>query len=98
MPNELAKLVQPGLTDQGSLAHPSIMDNADTKQMIKMLKFKLWAENKVKTSAFKSVSEVLKAEVKKFESHGFTKRADFQVTYPINYLQHYKPTRYTISN
>ena len=80
MPNELAKLVQPEFTDQRSLAHPSIMENADTKELIKMLKFNIWAENKVKTNAFKNISEVIKAEVEKFEDHGFVKRADFQVT------------------
>ena len=80
MPNELAKLVQPELTDQRSLAHPSIMENADTKELIKMLKFNIWAENKVKTNEFKTISEVIKAEVEKFEDHGFVKRADFQVT------------------
>ena len=79
MPNELAKLIQTGLTDKDSLARPSILEHADTDELMKMLKFKIWAENRVNRNSFSTLSDVIKAEVKTFEDHGFAKRADFQV-------------------
>ena len=79
MPHELAKLVQPGLTNNENLARPSILENANTSQLMKLLKFKIWADNKVNTNAFGNLSDVIKAEVKIFEDHGFNKRNLFQV-------------------
>ena len=78
-PNELVKLILPGLTDQESLARPSILENASTNELIKMLNFKIWAENKVNTNVYSTLSDVIKAELKLFEDHGFPKRTNFQV-------------------
>ena len=81
LPYELAKLVQPGLTDADSLARPSLLENADTIDLIKLFQFKLWADNMINTNSFSSMSDVVKSEVKIFEDHGFAKRPDFQVTW-----------------
>ena len=80
LPYELAKLVQPVLTDRDSLARPSLLENADTIDLIKLFHFKLWADNMINTNRFSSMSDLIKSEVKIFEDQGFAKRPDFQVT------------------
>ena len=79
MPYEMAKLVQPGLTNQNNNAKPYILENADTSHLMKLFNFNIWAEQKVRTNIFGTLSDVIMTEVKKLEDHGFAKRKDFQV-------------------
>ena len=81
LPYELTKLVQPVLTYADSLAHPSLLENADTIDLIKVFHYKLWADNMINTNSFSSMSDLIKSEVKIFEHHGFAKRPHFQVTW-----------------
>ena len=81
MPIELAKLIEPGTSDPDGLARPSILEKADTNNFLKMLKFNIWANSKVNKNEFRTLSDVIKEEVKIFEQHGFEKRAEFQVNF-----------------
>ena len=80
MPYDLAKLLKPGtgVLNQ-SLAHPSMLESVDTEHFIKMLNFKIWADNKVNEKKFSNLSDVIISEIKVFEDYNFTKKQDFQV-------------------
>ena len=79
MPIEVSKLIEPGTSGPEGLARPSILEDSDTKHLIKMLKFKIWADYKVNTDEFSTLSDVIREETKVFEQNGFAKRAEFQV-------------------
>ena len=78
LPVGIANLIQPVETVHKGFAHPSLLEGADTKDILKILKFKMWAEYMVKTN--RTISDILKAEIKIFEKHGYTKRKAFQVS------------------
>ena len=78
-PNEIAKLIEPGVSSSGGLARPSILEKADTKSLTKMLHFKIWVHSKINANEFKNPSDVLRKEIEIFEQHGFAKKSEFQV-------------------
>ena len=83
MPFDLAKLIQPDYADYKyvlNITDLEFLENmADTEHFIKMFKFKIWADYMVNKGEFGNLSDVLKAEVKVFEDHGFPKKTDFHV-------------------
>ena len=81
MPYEVARLIEPGVSDPEGLVRPSILEEADTKYLIKMLKFKIWADHKINMNEFSTLSDVIREEIKLFEQHGFVRRAEFQVNF-----------------
>lgn len=85
LPSNLAKLVEGingGKTSYDeNFAHPSLLDGVDTKQMLKLLKFKLWADHMVKSASAQNVAEVIKAEANLFETHGF----ELKDKVPVNF-------------
>ena len=81
MPIELSKLIEPGASGPEGLAIPSMLEKTGTNNIIKILKFKIWANSRVNANEFSTLSDVIKEEVKIFEQHGFEKRGEFQVIY-----------------
>ena len=86
LPAWLAHLVVPGNVTEDELksviAHPAFIENLTTSQLFKMFKFGLWTKYKSNLEdANKTLSDILKEELKVFEDRGFNLRADFQVTY-----------------
>ena len=80
-PNEIAKLIEPGVSGSGGLARPSILEKADTKSLAKMLHFKIWVHSKINENELKTPSDVVKKEMEIFEQHGFAKKSEFQVEF-----------------
>ena len=83
-PNEIAKLIEPGVSSSGGLARPSILEKTDTKSLAKMLHFKIWVHSKINANEFKNPSDVLRKEIEIFEQHGFAKKSEFQVKLHFN--------------
>ena len=80
-PHEIAKLIEPGVSNSGGLARPSILEKADTKSLAKLLHFKIWVHSKINANELKNPSDVVKKEIEIFEQHGFPKKSEFQVKY-----------------
>ena len=80
LPQQLANLLHQGdYVDYKTLAHPSFLNEVTTEQLIKMFKFKLWADYMVKAGNFDTLSDVVKSELDVFDKRGFNLREDFQV-------------------
>ena len=81
LPARIAKLLMPIYTNyHNDKVHPELVEGLSTEQMLKMLQFGRWSKCKVKTGMSKSLSNVLREELKIFEDAGFAIREDFQVT------------------
>ena len=86
LPAWLAKLVVPGnVTGEdfsALIAHPAFIEDLTAPQLIKLFKFGLWIKYKSNVEgANKTISDVLRDELKIFEDQGFKLRNNFQVRY-----------------
>ena len=81
LPSWLANLMMPGniTEDHRFLAHPSFIQRLSVEQILKMVKFELWAKYQVHTKKFATLSDVLREELKVFEEKGYARREEFQV-------------------
>ena len=102
LPSNLAKMVQGSGGEEthyyDNFAYPFLLENIDTKQILKLLKFRLWAEHAAKNCSLKHtkdglskgiakdhcVHQIIKAEANLFETHGFELR-DTNVVEPVKH-------------
>ena len=85
-PFEIANLLQRGVTNNKWFVHPSFLEGAGTKNLLRTLRFKMWADYKVRTKEFRNLRDVIKKETKIFEELGFENRGDFQVRHSVKLL------------
>ena len=80
LPSWLANLIMPGniTEDQRFLAHPAFIQELSIEQILKMVKFEIWAKYQVNTKKFATLTDVLRRELQVFEENGFALREDFQ--------------------
>ena len=80
LPARIANLFTPINTNyQKDKVHPELVKGLSTEQLLKMLQFGRWSKCRVKRGMAKTLSDVLREELKIFEEAGFGMREDFQV-------------------
>ena len=80
LPARMGSLLMPTITTYlKDKVHPELVKGLLTEQLLKMLQFGRWSKYRVKTGLSKSLSDVLREELKIFEDAGFGIREDFQV-------------------